>query len=98
MVAKKLEPMIALQKSLIVVLIVLAVALFSWCIYLDSFYYEHGATTASAAEGRIYPTTVHHGLQVFLTKKEKFRFDVLYPSIFIGSFLIAGDGTASVRT
>ena len=84
------EPMVALQKSLIIALIVLAVAFWSWDIYLDSFYYEHGATTASVAEGRIYPMKVHHGWQVFLTEREKFSFDVLYPSISIGSFLIAG--------
>ena len=82
--------MVALQKSLIIAFIALAVAFWSWVIYLDSFYYEHGATTASAAEGRIYPLIVHHGWQVFLTEKEKFRFEVLYPVIFIGSFLIAG--------
>ncbi|HKR60503.1 MAG TPA: hypothetical protein VJS64_12280 [Pyrinomonadaceae bacterium] len=82
--------MVALQKSLIVGLILVAVAYWNWCIYLDSYYYEHGATTPSVAEGRIYPMKVHHGWQVFLTKKEKFNLEVFYPSICLGSFLIAG--------
>ena len=80
----------ALQKSLIIALMVLAAAFWSWQIYLDGFYCQYGATTASVAEGRVYPRKVCHGWQVFLTEKEKFNFDVLYPSISIGSVLIAG--------
>lgn len=80
----------ALQKSLIIALMLLAVAFWMWGIYLDGFYCEHGATTASVTEGRIYPKKVCHGWRVFLTAKEKFNLDVLYPSISIGSVLIAG--------
>jgi len=80
----------ALQKSLIIALMVLAAAFWIWGLYLDGFYCEHGATTASVAEGRIYSKTVCHGHRVFLTGKEKFNFDVLYPSISIGNALIAG--------
>ncbi len=82
--------MVALQKSLIIALMLIAVAFWSWWIYLDFFYCEHGATTELAAEGRVYPTKVCHGWQVFLTEKEKFNLDVLYPSISFGSVLIAG--------
>ena len=82
--------MVALQKSLIITLMLIAAAFWSWWIYLDGFYCEHGATTASAAEGRVYPKKVCHGWQVFLTEKEKFNLVVLHPSIFIGSVLIAG--------
>ena len=80
----------ALQKTLIVAFVVLAAAFWNWRIYLDGFYCENGAKTASIAEGRIYLENVCHGGEVFLTEKEKFNFDVLYPSIAIGSVLIAG--------
>lgn len=80
----------SLQKSLIITLMVLAGIFWSWSIYLDGFYCEYGATTVSVAEGRIFPRKVCHGWQVFLTEKEKFNLDVLYPSISIGSVLIAG--------
>ena len=83
-------PMIALQKFLIIALILVAVAFWSWSIYLDSYYCEHGATTALAEAGRVNARIVCHGRQVFLTKNEKFNLDVLYPSISIGSVLIAG--------
>lgn len=82
--------MVALQKFLIIAIMVLAAALWSWMIYLDGFYCEYGATTPSVAEGRIYSRNVCHGGQVFLTEKEKFNLNVLYPSISIGSVLIAG--------
>ena len=57
---------------------------------MDGYYYEHAPTTPVAAEGRLYPKIVHHGCQVFLTEKEKFNLDVLYPSIPLVSILIAG--------
>jgi hypothetical protein len=82
--------MVALQKSLIIALMLIAAAFWTWSMYLDHFYCEHGATTASAAEGRVYSRKVCHGSQVFLTKKEEFNLIALYPSISIGSFLIAG--------
>jgi hypothetical protein len=41
-------------------------------------------------EGRVYARKVCHGRQVFMTEKEKFNLDVLFPSISIGSVLIAG--------
>jgi len=82
--------MAAFQKVLIIAVMLVAVAFWSWSIYLDGFYCRHGATTAVAAEGRVYPRKVCHGSQVFLTKKEKFDLDVLYPSVSIGSVLIAG--------
>jgi hypothetical protein len=82
--------MAAVQKSLIIALMVLAAVFWVQGIYLDGFYCEHGATMALVAEGRIYPKKVCHGWQVFLTEKEKFHLEVLYPSISIGSFLIAG--------
>ena len=82
--------MIAFQKALIIALVLVAAAFWNWLIYLDSFYCQHGATAAIVAEGRIYPRKVCHGRQVFLTHQEKFNLDVLYPSLSIGSFLIAG--------
>lgn len=82
--------MVALQKFLIVSFLLIAFACWARWIFLDSYYYQHGATSTSVAEGRIYPKKVHHGWQVFLTRKEKFNLDVLYPSIFFGSVLIAG--------
>jgi hypothetical protein len=82
--------MVALQKSLIIALMLIAAAFWGWWMYLDHFYCQHGATTASAAEGRVYPKKVCHGWQVFLTEREEFNLVVLYPSIFVGSVLIAG--------
>ena len=49
--------------------------------YLDGYYYEHAPTTPVIAEGRIHARIVHHGWQVFLTDKEKFNLNVLYPSL-----------------
>jgi hypothetical protein len=82
--------MVAAQKSLIIALMLTAASFWTWWMYLDHFYCKHGATTASATEGRVYPQKVCHGWQVFLTAKEKFNLVVLYPSISIGSVLIAG--------
>ena len=82
--------MIGFQKVLIIAFMLIAAAFFSWSIYLDSYYCEYGATTPMVEEGRVYPRKVCHGRQVFMTRKEKFNLDVLYPSISIGSVLFAG--------
>ena len=82
--------MIGFQKVLIIAFMLIAAAFFSWSIYLDSYYCEYGATTPTVEEGRVYPRKVCHGRQVFMTRKEKFNLDVLYPSISIGSVLLAG--------
>ena len=79
-----------LQKCLLIALTVTAVAVWSWWMYLDSYYYEHAPTTPVIAEGRIHPRIVHHGWQVFLTDKEKFNLDVLYPSLPLVCIIIAG--------
>ena len=82
--------MIVFQKVLTIAFLVIAAAFCSWSIYLDSYYCEYGATTTTVEEGRVYARKVCHGRQVFMTAKEKFNLDVLYPSISIGSVLVAG--------
>ena len=79
-----------LQKLLLIILTVSAVAVWGWWVYLDSYYYENAPRTPVIAEGRIHPRIVHHGSQVFLTDKEKFNLNVLYPSLPLLCILIAG--------
>jgi len=79
-----------LQKAVIIVLMLVAAVFWSYELYLDGFYYENAPREAVAAEGRVHPKVVHHGAHVFLTERELFNFDVLFPSISIGSVLIAG--------
>jgi hypothetical protein len=62
----------------------------SYILYLDSFYYQNAPREPIPVEERIHPKVVHHGAHVFLTEREVFNFDVLFPSISIGSVLIAG--------
>ncbi len=81
---------VRLQKLLIILLFVVAVAFFSYIASLDNFYYENAPREALTAQGRVHPKFVHHGTKVFLTEQEAFNFEVLYPSISIGSVLIAG--------
>jgi hypothetical protein len=81
--------MALLQKTLIVTFLAIAVSCFACILYLDNYYGVNGATKPEPNEGRIYPKTLHHGVHVFMTKGEKFRFDVVLPSVSIGSFLIA---------
>ena len=82
--------MIVVQKVSIIAFMVIAAAFCSWSIYLDSYYCEYAPTTTMVGEGRVYARKVCHGRQVFMTEKEKFNLDVLFPSISIGSVLIAG--------
>jgi hypothetical protein len=81
---------VRLQKLLIILLFVVAAAFWGYVIHLDSFYYENAPREALTAEGRVHPQFVHHGSKVFLTEQELFNFEVLFPSISIGSVLIAG--------
>ena len=81
---------VRLQRLLIILLFVVAAVFWSYSIYLDSFYYENAPREALIAEGRVHPRFVHHGAKVFLTEQELFNFNVLLPSIAIGSVLIAG--------
>lgn len=81
---------VRLQKLLIILLFVVAAAFWGYIIYLDSFYYENAPREALTAQGRVHPQFVHHGAKVFLTEQEVFNFEVLFPSISIGSVLIAG--------
>ena len=78
------------QKVLILLFFGVAVASFVYTLYLDNYYYLNGARDPVPAEGRIYRQIVHHGWQVFLTRREQFNFEVVLPSIGLGSFLIAG--------
>jgi hypothetical protein len=78
------------QKGLILFFFAIAVAAFVYQLYLDNYYHLNGAREPVPTEGRIYREFVHHGSQVFLTKREQFDLDVLFPSIAIGSFLIGG--------
>ena len=78
------------QKLLIILLIVVAAAFWGYVIHLDSFYYENAPREAVTAQGIVHPQFVHHGTKVFLTEQEFFNFEVLFPSISIGSVLIAG--------
>jgi hypothetical protein len=81
---------VRLQKLLIILLFVVAAAFWGYFIYLDSFYYENAPREELTAQGRVHPQFVHHGAKVFLTEQELFNFEVLFPSISIGSVLIAG--------
>lgn len=81
---------VRIKKSLIILFVVIAALFWSYIIHLNGFYYENAPREAVAGEGRVYPKFIHHGAKVFLTKREAFNFEVLFPSISIGSFLIAG--------
>ena len=82
--------LIQIQRGLIIVLMLVAAAFWSYILYLDSFYYQNAPREPIPVEERIHPKVVHHGAHVFLTEREVFNFDVLFPSISIGSVLIAG--------
>jgi hypothetical protein len=82
--------LVQLQKAAIIVLVIVAASFWGYELYLDSFYYEYAPRESVPAEGRIHPKVVHHGAHVFLTQRELFNFNVLFPSISIGSILIAG--------
>ena len=81
---------VRLQKLLIILLFVVAAAFWSYIAYLDNFYYENAPREALTAQGRVHPQFVHHGAKVFLTAQEAFNFEVLFPSLSIGSVLFAG--------
>jgi hypothetical protein len=57
------------QKGLILFFFGIAVAAFVYQLYLDNYYHLNGAREPVPAEGRIYREFVHHGSQVFLTKR-----------------------------
>ncbi len=80
----------AAQKVVILLFFGVAVTFFLYLLYLDNYYHLNAPRQPVPAEGRIYREIVHHGSQVFLTKREQFNLEVLIPSIAIGSFLIAG--------
>ena len=80
----------AFQKAIIFFFFGIAIAVFSQSLYLDDYYHLNGARQPVPAEGRIYREFVHHGSQVFLTKREQFNLRVLFPSVAIGSFLVGG--------
>ena len=82
--------MVRLQQFLIILLVVIAAAFWNYVIYLDRFYYENAPREPLATEGRVHLKMVHHGTKAFLTDQEIFNFDVLFPSVAIGSILIAG--------
>ena len=82
--------MVRLQQFLIILLVVIAAAFWNYGIYLDRFYYENAPREPLATEGRVHLKIVHHGTKVFLTDQEIFNFEVLFPSVAIGSILIAG--------
>ena len=82
--------MIIIKKSVVILLILVAAAFWSYHLYLDSFYYENAPREPMPVEGRLHPKVIHHGTHVFLTDREVFNFDVLFPSISIASVLIAG--------
>jgi len=79
-----------LQKAIIIGLLVIAAAFWGFGLCLDGFYYKNAPREPVLAEGRIHPEVIHHGTHVFLTERELFNFNVLFPSISIGSVLIAG--------
>jgi len=81
--------MALLQKILIVTLLAIAIGCFFCSLYLDNYYGVNGALKPDPTAGRIYPKILHHGVHVFMTKEEKFQFDVVLPSVCIGSFFIA---------
>ena len=67
-----------------------ACLVFIYLLYLDNYYHLNGAREPVPTEGKIYREFVHHGSQVFLTKREQLNLDVVFPSIAIGSVLIGG--------
>jgi len=79
-----------LQKAAILFLLGVAVFAFVYLLYLDDYYHLNGAREPVPAEGKIYRKFVHHGSQVFLTKREQLNLDVIFPSIAVGSVLIGG--------
>jgi hypothetical protein len=82
--------MVQVQRAIIVAFVLLAAVFWFYALYLDSFYYQNAPREAVPVEGRVHLKIIHHGARVFLTEREVFNFDVLFPSISIGSVLIAG--------
>jgi len=79
-----------LQKALILFCFGVAAVAFVYQLYLDNYYHLNAPRQPIPAEGRIYLEYVHHGSRVFLTKREQFDMDVLFPSVAIGSVLVGG--------
>jgi len=78
------------KKAVIILFVIVAAFAWSYRLYLDEFYYANAPRGPVPAEGRIRREIIHHGAHVFLTQRELFNFNVLFPSISIGSVLIAG--------
>jgi len=78
-----------LQKSLLVLLIVLGITCFSSKLLLDSYYLENRPRDLRAEEGRTYPQyiKVSYGATVFLTRREHLLSESLTP-MFLGFMLI----------
>jgi hypothetical protein len=85
-----IQILLPLKKVIIIGLLVIAAVFWGFGLYLDGFYYENAPREPVLAEGRIHPEVIHHGTHVFLTERELFKFNVLFPSISIGSVMIAG--------
>ena len=68
-----------LQKVAILFFFGIAVFAFVYLLYLDNYYHLNGAREPVPAEGKIYREFVHHGSQVFLTRREQLNLDVIFP-------------------
>ena len=78
-----------LQKSLLVLLIVLGLTCFFSKLLLDAYYLENRPREPRTEEGRTYPQfiTVSDGATVFLTPRERLLSESLMP-MFFGFMLI----------
>jgi len=80
----------SIRKAVVLFFFSVAVAFFVYGLYLDNYYNLNGPRQPVPTEGRVYRQFVHHGSEVFLTKREQLNLDVVFPSIEIGSVLIGG--------
>lgn len=78
-----------LQKSLLVLLMVLGITCFISKLLLDSYYLDRRPRESRAEEGRIYSQYIKmsYGATVFLTKREHILSESLMP-MFFGFMLI----------
>ncbi len=74
-----------LQKSLLILLVVLGLACFTAKLLLASYYLENRPREPRPAEGRTYPEyiKVSHGATVFLTEREHLLFEWLMPAFLV---------------
>jgi hypothetical protein len=83
------ESLRLLQKSILILLIVLGLACFVAKLLLASYYLENRPREPRSAEGLIYPEyiKVRYGATVFLTERERLLFEGLMPAFLVAMII-----------